>query len=358
MKILYGVVGEGMGHAMRSRVVIEHLVSSGHEVEIMASGRAVDFLSKRFESVNRIHGLHMIYEENRVRRGRTLWSNVVTGAAGLPGNISAYFELIREFSPDVVVSDFESWTYLFGTLHRVPVISIDNMQIIHRAEHPPEVIAGHETEFQLTKAFIKAKLPGCKRYLITTFFYPSLRKPDTSLHAPILRPEILAATRSRGDHLLVYQTAEGHNALLDALRESGLECRIYGMKRDLQEEQVEGMLRFRPFSEKGFIDDLASAKAVIAGGGFTLMGEAVYLHKPMLAVPLQGQFEQVLNARWLQRLGYGMEASHLDDPTVIRTFLRSIPACEEALSGYRQDGNRLLFEELDGLLDRVAAGLL
>ena len=67
MKILYGVVGEGMGHAVRSRVVLDHLVAEGHEIEIMASGRAVDFLHKHFEGVNRIHGLHMIYEENRVR---------------------------------------------------------------------------------------------------------------------------------------------------------------------------------------------------------------------------------------------------------------------------------------------------
>ncbi len=63
MRILYGVVGEGMGHAMRSRVVLEHLFAQGHEVEIMASGRAVDFLDKRFRAkgdVHRIHGLHMI----------------------------------------------------------------------------------------------------------------------------------------------------------------------------------------------------------------------------------------------------------------------------------------------------------
>ena len=72
MRILYGVVGEGMGHAMRSRVVLEHLFAQGHEVEIMASSRAVDFLAKRFPGVHRIHGLHIIYEENRVRRGRTL----------------------------------------------------------------------------------------------------------------------------------------------------------------------------------------------------------------------------------------------------------------------------------------------
>ena len=43
------------------------------------------------------------------------------------------------------------------------------------------------------------------------------------------------------------------------------------MRRQIQEEQVEGNLRYRPFSEAGFIDDLATARAVIAGGGFTLM---------------------------------------------------------------------------------------
>ena len=100
MKILYGVVGEGMGHAMRSRVILEHLVAQNHDVEIMASGRAVEFLAKRFEGVNKIHGLHMIYEENRVRPAKTLWSNVVTGAVGVPKNIAAYFELITSFRPE------------------------------------------------------------------------------------------------------------------------------------------------------------------------------------------------------------------------------------------------------------------
>jgi uncharacterized protein (TIGR00661 family) len=130
------------------------------------------------------------------------------------------------------------------------------------------------------------------------------------------------------------------------------------MKRDLKEEVVDGSLRYRPFSEKGFIDDLASCRAVIAGGGFTLMGEAVYLHKPMLAVPLGLQFEQVLNARWLEALGYGMEAPTLEDPSAVKAFLERVPACEEALAGYSQDGNRLLLEELDGLLGRAASGAL
>ena len=48
MRILYGVVGEGMGHATRSRVQLEHLLSQGHEVRVVVSGRAHDFLTSRF----------------------------------------------------------------------------------------------------------------------------------------------------------------------------------------------------------------------------------------------------------------------------------------------------------------------
>lgn len=346
-----------MGHAMRSRVVLEHLLAQGHEVEIIASGRAVEFLSERFGDVNPIHGLHIVYDENRVRRGKTFWSNVLSGAAGLPKNIAAYFELIEAFRPEAVISDFESWTYFYAKAHRLPIISIDNMQIIHRCEHPEEITVGHRTDFQIAKSFVKGKLPGCDHYLITTFFRPRIRKPKTSLHPPILRPEILAASPTEGDHLLVYQTAEGHDTLVDALRESGLECRIYGLRRGLDEEQTEGELRYMPFSETGFIDDLASARGVIASGGFTLMGEAVYLHKPMLAVPLGRQFEQVVNCRYLERLGFGMYSADLEDAAVIHAFIDGIPKYREALGSYSQKGNEDLLGAIDIHLDRAAAGV-
>lgn len=352
MKILYGVVGEGMGHAMRSRVVLERLTAQGHEIHVMASSRAADFLAARFSGVRRIHGFHIVYEENRVRRGATLWSNVVAGTAALPRNLEAYFELIREFRPELVISDFESWTWAYAKLHGLPILSIDNQQIIARCRHPKELIRGHETDFRVTRAFVRGKLPGCDHYLATTFFYPETCRPRTALIPPILRPEILAAAPRRGDHLLVYQTAEGYQDLLQTLTETGLECRIYGLRRGLQEEQVEGNLRFRPFSESGFVEDLATARAVIAGGGFTTLGEAVYLRKPTLSVPVGGQFEQVLNARWLERLGYGRIADALD-PAAIHGFLQAIPGCEERLASYVQDGNQRLYAELDRQLERL-----
>jgi uncharacterized protein (TIGR00661 family) len=356
MRILYGVVGEGMGHAMRSRVVLSHLVEEGHEVVVMASSRAADYLGRRFSDVRRIHGLHIIYDENRVRRGATLWSNVLQGTAALPSQIVAYFHLVHDFDPQVVISDFESWTYYFAKVHQLLCLSVDNMQVINRCRHEPEILRGERAEFEMTWAFIKAKLLFCDHYFITTFFRPEIRKERTSLHPPILRPEILAAVPTGGDHLVVYQTSEGHEALAEVLAGSGRECRIYGMRRTITEDQVEGNLRYRPFDEARFIADLASARAVIAGGGFTLLGEAVFLRKPILSVPTGGQFEQVLNGRYLEREGFGRTATHIDRE-VLAGFLEALPACDAKLAGYRQDGNRDFFAALDGHLDRAAAGL-
>ncbi len=358
MKILYGVVGEGMGHAMRSRVVLDHLVAEGHEVAIMASGRAVEYLQKRFADVSRIHGFHMIYEENRVRRGKTFWSNVLGGTTGVPENIKRYFQTFTSLQPEAVISDFESWTYFYAKAHRLPIVSIDNMQIINRCVHDPAIYAGHETDYQIAKTFVKGKLPYCDEYFITTFFSPEIRKPKTRLFPPILRDEILAAKPSRGDHLLVYQTAEGNDGFAKALAATGVPCRIYGMRRAIKEDQVEGTLTYKPFSEKVFVDDLASARGVIAGGGFTLMGEAVYLRKPMLAVPLGGQYEQIMNARYLEQVGYGKAADSLEDPGVVHEFVKNLPTYEAALGSYVQDGNKELFRALDEVLDRAQAGVL
>ena len=358
MRILYGVVGEGMGHAMRSRVILDRLTQE-HDVQVMVSNRAYEYLKKRFAGVNRIWGLTMAYEDNEVQKRLSALENATGALTGLPENVAAYFDLLKSFKPELVISDFESWTYFYAKSQGLPVIDIDNMQVINRCAIDPEMLRGYEGEFQLTKALVKSKLPFCNHYVISTFFYPPVRKPRTTLVPPILRPEILAARAQvrRGDHLLIYQTSDTNTGLAAMLEATGLECRIYGLRRGIAAEQVEGNLRYRPFSEAGFIEDLATARGVIAGGGFTLMGEAVYLRKPMLSVPIVGQFEQVLNGLYLEKLGFGRTTRVLDAEAV-RRFVDAIPSCEAALAGYEQNGNERVFEVLDELLARAATGTL
>lgn len=338
MRILYGVVGEGMGHATRSRVVIEHLIGQGHDVRVVASGRASAYLAQRVTSVGEIWGLTMAYTENEVRRWQTLARNLQGAVAGWPQNVREYFRIVEEFAPDAVVSDFESFAWLFARRHRLPVISVDNIQIIDRCRHDQDILAGHQADFELARTLVRWKLPGCRHYIVTTFFRPPVRRLRTTLVPSLLRPEILTAVPEPGGHLLVYQTAEGNEGLPAALAASGLECRVYGYRRDLDADVRDGRLLFRPFDEAGFIDDLRTARAVITGGGFTLLSECVQLGVPALSIPLAGQFEQVLNARYLERLGYGMYAPHATD-TAIAAFAERVADCRAALAQAERPGN-------------------
>ncbi len=369
MRILYGVVGEGMGHATRSKVILDHLVRTlGHEVEVVVSGRAHAFLRKSFPElkVHEIAGLTMIYKDNQVKRART----ALTFLRHLPAfaqNFDTFIGIQQDFRPELCIADFETFAYLYAKHNDLPVLSIDNMQIINRAAIRKDIQLPRELRrsFELTKAIVKAKLPRCDHYLITTFFFPPVRKKRTSLYPPILRPEVLGAraTAAAGEHVLVYQTSDSYGGLLPML-EAVPEQRfvVYGLKRDVAFQagctptttanQERGNVTLKDFSETGFVDDLKSARAVIAGGGFSLMGEAVYLGKPLLALPLKNQFEQTLNALYLAKLGYGEYCDALS-PEVIRGFLQKVPGYAQKVAEHRQDGNQHILQSIEKLIQEI-----
>jgi uncharacterized protein (TIGR00661 family) len=355
MRILYGVVGEGMGHATRSKVTCEHLVAEGHQVKIVVSGRAHAFLSKSFRDVVEIKGLTIRYVDNRMDRDGTLARNVLAAPGLVASNVSAYFDKVAEFRPDAVISDFDSFAYLFAKRHGLPVLSIDNQQIISRCKLGKFAKRGAEVDYQMTKAFVRAKLPSCDSYVITTFFYPPVRPKydkSTTLVPPILRQSIIDAKKKAhaGEHVLVYQTSASDTKLVDELnRVRSAKFVVYGLRKSARQ----GNCTLKEFSEDGFVEDLAGAQAVVANGGLSLLGEAVYLGKPIFSVPVRNQYEQILNARYLEELGYGTGAEKID-AEALRAFLDEAPTYAARVSKHKQDGNRELYEVVDRALERFA----
>lgn len=357
MRILYGVVGSGMGHAIRSSVVIRKLVDEGHEVHIVASGGAVKYLRERFGSVTEIWGLDMVVVDNEVDKLMTAAENAKGLLKRLPKNVREFFEVEAEFSPQVVVSDFETWTWLFGKFYQRPIVCIDNIQIINRCTHADAILDGEEESFRLAKSIVKGRTPRANEYLVTTFFYPEIRKKRTKLVPPILRQTILDAKPTAGEHLLVYQTSESFKALPEMLKKLDMPVYVYGLRRGITEDQTDGNLVHRPFSDTQFVEDLASAQGVVASAGFTLMSEAVHLGKPYLATPIRGQFEQILNARYLDALGYGTYAMDLA-PKDLKRFVGNLERYEEGLERYERRDNTTTLGALDDFLNKVAAGLI
>ena len=151
-----------------------------------------------------------------------------------------------------------------------------------------------------------------------------------------------------GQHILVYQTSDSNLKLLDLLKELDEEFIIYGFHKDEQDTN----LTFKSFNDKEFLQDLATCRAVLTNGGFTLISEALYLKKPVLSVPVKKQFEQILNAIYLDRLGYGEYHEDLEKGDVLK-FLKKLEIYRDNIEkNFQHDRNQGINEELDELIQK------
>jgi uncharacterized protein (TIGR00661 family) len=305
----------------------------------------------------RIEGLHIKYDRGSVDKLATFAHLMANAPEGLVANVQQYLRMWKEEVPDVVISDFESFTYYFAKLRRIPLLSIDNMQVINRCTLEFDIPEEEQDSYQLAKTIIKAKVPFCQRYLVTSFFDAPTRKPSTVVVPPILR-DLVLRTKSAGlapsDHILVYQTASAQDDLVSGLQQVERQrFVVYGLNRD----EVVGNVTLRKFSEEGFIRELATCKAVITNGGFSLISEAVFLQRPVCSFPLGGQFEQFVNGAQIDRLGYGRRFSQFS-PDAVKAFLYDVDRFAGNLSRYEQDGNRVTLGAVEEFLSDVIRGNL
>jgi len=319
-------------------------------VKITASGRAVELLRRHGLDVVPIDGMAMHFHRGGVRRGRSVGDLLRRAPGAIVRNAQVALQDVLGFDPDLLVTDFDSFTPLVGALLRRPVISVDHQHILDRFRHP-ESVKESVSLYRLARALVTAKTPRCEHYVVTSFFFPEARWDSTSLVGPIVRREVELATPTEGDHVLVYQTTAGDPRLVPALQAvPRVRFVLYGMGRAAHLGNVE----LRAFDEARFVADLASARAVIANGGFTTLSEAIYFGKPVLSVPLRRQPEQELNAAWLERLGLGMRAARIDGETVAR-FVDRLGAYRKVEDSRIRRGTADAKAALDRAIEAAAA---
>jgi uncharacterized protein (TIGR00661 family) len=340
--ILYGVNGEGAGHSTRAKEVLSHLAAQGHVIHVASFDRGLRNLKDKFD-VTEIYGFRFSYVNNRVRYKRTIARNLMTVPQAAK-SLSRLKDLADDSKIDLVITDFEPLTCHVGHRKGLPVISIDNQHCLTNAvvSYPRQ----YRRDAAAAKLVTRLMTPRANAYLVISFFTAPVRKRNTFLFPPLLRQEILDAAPTEGDHVLVYVTSPAPPLakLLASVR-----CKFiaYGFGREGRNE--EGNILYKKPSLDGFFTDLVSARAVVANSGFSLVTEALHLGKPYLAVPVTHQFEQIFNAYWLQKSGYGAYWEEMNKERV-ESFLYNLPHYGEALAKYPRQGNTALLNKLDALI--------
>lgn len=348
-RIIYAVCGEGFGHASRAHLVGQRFLDAGHDVMFVSSHRGLLYLRQYYgQRVREIFGLSFDYSQGYVDKSATVWKNLRQLHAGRQINRKLFDEVFRPFKPDLIVTDFEPFTAWWAVRNHVPFISIDNehLLVMARLEHGLRNIVPRFTSTLVTRLHYV----GAKAYVITNFFEAPLKKRTAILAPPIVRPAVTSLTPSNAGHIVVYSTTGTHEShLCETLnRFPDQQFLVYGFNRHA--EMGNCILKER--STQGFLEDLASARGVVASAGSSLLAECLYLRKRMLLLPLAGQYEQIVNACYTQKLGLGIASQQLDEAALAR-FLRQV---DEPMP---QDGrilwpdNERFFDILQGVLSRL-----
>lgn len=348
-RIIYGVAGEGFGHSSRSHLIGQHLIEAGNDVMFVASRKAYTYLKRYFGSgVHEIFGLSLAFSDRRL-------SCVKTVATNLANFRRPYFEtrdFLRKsfdtFSPDLVISDFEPFSAWWAWRNEIPFVSIDHEHLLTNCRLKHNLRNWYP---RLTSALVtRGHYFGASAYVVLNFFRASVKDDSTILAPPVVRPVVQSYASEREEHILLYSSDRtGRERLLDTLQNApDYRFYIYGYN----ESSEVGNCVFKRTSTEGFLEDLASCRGVIATAGFSLISECLHFKKRMLLLPIVGQYEQMVNGRYVEALGLGLSRNRFD-ADVLGEFLDRV---DEPLGSDQRilwPDNGAFFEQLHRVLGRI-----
>lgn len=305
--LYYSMAGEGRGHAVRARVMVEHLRKK-HRIVLYASRDAYKFLAPKYDEhdenvvVREIPGLHFSYSGD----GRlNLATTAFTGAGflrKLGGIISRLADDIRREKPALAITDFEPSLPRAAARCGLPFISLNHQHflVVNDLTSLPTWLQRHAF---LMSMVVRGFYTGQRETIVSSFHNPPLRKAWERARqiGVLLRDDIrYAKTENRG-HVMAYFRKFASKPILNALRRCGRNVRIFGLGNRSSWEN----LTFRDGGEPEFLESLATCEALITTAGNQLVGEALHLRKPVFALPESGNYEQYMNAHYLKESGGG-----------------------------------------------------
>ena len=320
--IFYGLSGEGLGHASRTLAVLDHL--SEYEVHLFTYGKAYSYLKNKVKNLHRIQGIMFSYKNGAVDYRATADSILYFLSGGLQSNKNFIEDMIKIHRPDLFITDFEPSIARMANKAGVPLISVDNQ---HKFAYYDLI---HTPLWMRMYGFLcglaaKMLVPKPHKTVISTFHHKVLfpRKFNVTVTNGLIRKSLEDATPTKGDYTLVYLRDSISDIVLEAISQIPTNFRIYGAKDTPLKRCLEhnSFMKFMPLGS-GFVDDLLACRAIISSAGNQLITEARHCKKPCLVVPEPKQYEQYINAFYVDRLGFGRwcDAKDLKD-SVVREFL-------------------------------------
>jgi uncharacterized protein (TIGR00661 family) len=319
-RIVYAVAGEGFGHSSRSHLIGQKLIECGHDVIFAGSNKSFTYLSENFPGkVKEVYGLLFDYSNGKVNPVNTVLKNIWRYTKGFKINRKLYKECYDKFKPELIITDFEPFSAWWALRHRVPYFSIDHQHMMThcKMDNPSGYKMDRLNAYTITRGYYG----WATSYIIINFFKAPVKKDCAVIAPPVVRPEVEAVSPNDGEHIVIYTTHGEKEDHLQKMLHSFAPQKflVYGFNR----YEEDGNITFKERSTEGFLGDVASSKGLIASAGFSSISECMYLRKKMCLLPIPGQYEQIINAHYVEKLGLGLSRKELNEQT-LNDFLAEV----------------------------------
>jgi len=362
MRIMIFMCGEGLGHTSRCLALGKELLAAGHEIEFGAYGYSKDLVEKTGYRAQEIPSEIKLVGKDGGRDMAGSIDATLKNAQLLGG--PKVLKLIRDFKPDVVVSDSYYLSILAAIVLKIPVYLItnqSNMEEFFKNRGVPIRLLG-----ELTKKFYKEVFEKTDKIIIPDYPLPYTVCRKNLNFAPKLREKLFYSgplVRKKYEEVDQISLEKPHVVSLIG----GLGYREPIFWKMLTTAALDPGINYTLISGPNldpskfmeipknvqllkFIDDpfpyIRSSDVVIAPGGHSTIMEALSFGIPILSFPDEGHSEQENNAAVIEEEGYGRMLSYSTPPEVILECIREVLEDEK----YRNKVERLkrLAAELDG----------
>ncbi len=292
MKILYGIQGTGNGHISRARTFLP-LLRNIADVDVLLSGRSSE-VSLDEPIAYRVHGLGYTFGRNggidfldSARKLRPV--RLMRDIRDLP---------VRQY--DLVISDFEPVSARAARRAGKMCIGLSHQAAFMSPKSP------RPGRRSLIGEWILRSYAPCSHYI--GFHY---REYDDSIFTPVIGKDIRALRNDvitpgnmsrKRPHVTVYLPSHDERTLMKHF-EPVMDIDWHIFSKTARTPWRQGHIRVHPVDVEAYTQSLAGCIGLICGAGFETPSEALYLGKPLLAIPMKWQYEQQCNASALRQLG-------------------------------------------------------
>ena len=323
MKFIFIVQGEGRGHMTQAISLFQLIESLGHEVSAVCIGKSERREIPEFVKKSITANIHLFESPNfitdkdnkGIKIGKTITHNF-SNFLRFSKSLQKIHQLVEKHKPDVIINFYDVLGGLYNAFYR-PQTQFWVIGHQYLIEHPEFKFADGQMVQKLL-FFVNTKITSFgarKKLALSSIPLKDFKEKNLHVLPPLLRKKVKLLQPKAGDFYLTYMVNPGYgDEVLDfANKNQHIKIEAFWDKKGTPKVYTPlPNLTFHQVDDELFLQKMASCKGLLSTAGFESICEAMYLNKPVMVIPVIGQYEQACNAIETETSGAGIQGLNFD----------------------------------------------